>query len=289
MINQPPHPQVINYGGVQRSNSKVPKRTMSRFREDLPELPVSPPDSRMTSPEGEIASAEPLPSIADEPADDTAVRYDTPTSGYRATPISIHRDRDELMVSPAPLSMSLASVDSEASWLSGRMGGRKRASSGMQGSFANYSIRPTSAELDEHDGDQHSIAEDEFLKTVVDDRLRRKSTGEAVPSSDEDEETSPTWGTVKQNPLIVHHRDTMKSTEGFLSSFSPDDKHLSFGRDSLEGMSEGETPGVPQRATSMNLGQKHARKFSAGSAKLLDVIPRASEERRRSKLEPATQ
>lgn len=286
MASQPP--QVANYGGVQRSNSKVPKRTMSRFREDLPELPVSPPDSRMTSPEGEVVSAEPLPSIADE-ADDTAVRYGTPTSGHRATPISIHRDRDQIAVSPVPQSMSLASVDSEASWLSGRMGGRKRTSSGMQGSFANYSIRPTSAELDEHDGDHQSIAEDEFLKTVVDDRLHSKSTGEALPSSDEDEESSPKWGTVKQNPLIMHHRDTMRSTEGLLSSFSPDDKHMSFGQDSLEGISEGETPGIPQRATSMDFSQKHARPFSAGSAKLLEVMPRASEERRRSKLEPATQ
>ena len=39
---------------------------MSRFREDLPELPLSPPDSRVASPEADPPSADPLPIILDD-------------------------------------------------------------------------------------------------------------------------------------------------------------------------------------------------------------------------------
>jgi hypothetical protein len=39
-----------------------------------------------------------------------------------------------------------------------------------------------------------------------------------------------------------------------------------------------------QRATSINLGKGHVRNFSAGSAKLLEISPRASGETRRSLL-----
>ncbi|KAK8059932.1 hypothetical protein PG996_009862 [Apiospora saccharicola] len=279
------HPQPINYMPRQLS-SKVPKRTMSRFREDLPELPLSPPDSRVASPEAEGTLAEPLPVIPD----DVVMRYDTPTSGHRATPISMHRE--EVMTSPPPQSMSLASIGSEGSWLSGgRMGNRKRASSGVQASLTSYPVGSPSRNSEEHEIDQHSIADDEFLKTVVDDKLRRQSTGEALPSSDDendDLDQSPKWGNVKHTPTMMHHRDTMRSREGLLETYEDDEKDVSVEQANNDEMSEGENPGIPQRATSVKVSDQ-IRNFNRGSAKLLEISPRPSGERRRSSQEPVTQ
>ncbi|KAI1266042.1 hypothetical protein F5Y18DRAFT_35599 [Xylariaceae sp. FL1019] len=280
----------INYVASRKVSSGVPKRTMSRFREDLPELPLSPPDSRMASPEIDPIQTEPLPAIQD----DVVMRYDTPTEAMRVTPSSMHRD--ELQASPAPHSMSLASIDSEASWLSGRIS-RQRTSSGMRTSLP-YPPRTVSAlsggseaQASDHTDDD-IIADDEYLKSVVPSRLQRNSTGEARPSSDEDEaESSPTWGEkwgeVGQVPLM-HHRETMKSQEGLLQSFDSDDKELSNSKDSDDD-GEGQTPGEPQRATSIHFGKGHVRNFSAGSAKLLELSPRPSGEQRRGAIERGAQ
>ncbi|KAI1393987.1 uncharacterized protein F4822DRAFT_33036 [Hypoxylon trugodes] len=260
-------------------SSSVPKRTMSRFREDLPELPISPPDSRVASPEAEPLPTEPLPAIPD----DVQMRYDTPTSGrrsheaMRATPISWQRD--EVQASPAPQSMSLASIDSEASWLSGRIS-RKRASSGIRNSLQQYTQPPFSGGSEERASDDENIVEDEYMNSVVPEESRRKSTGEARPSSDEeDEEREAKWGAVGQTPTVMHHRDTMRSREGLLQTFDDEeDKDLEKYSDDEEGQS----PVQPQRARSVNLDKGHARNFSAGSAKLLEISPRASGENRRS-------
>ncbi|KAI0132432.1 hypothetical protein BJ170DRAFT_248017 [Xylariales sp. AK1849] len=283
-ISQPPS-QASNYIQPYRSNSKLPKRTMSRFREDLPELPLSPPDSRVASPEVEPHPAEPLPVIPD----DVVMRYDTPTSGHRATPSSMHRD--EIQTSPAPQSMSLASIDSEGSWLSGGRITRKRASSGMRSSLANYPLRSESEESEEHDDD--AMADDDFLNIVVDDKLHRKSTGDARPSSDEEDadEQSPKWGNVNQIPTFAHYRETMRSREGLLQSYDDDDKEFGIEKDSEDGSSMGRPspPAIPQRATSINFARGHVRNFSAGSAKLLEISPRVSSDRRRSAQESITQ
>lgn len=287
-VSQPPQPQIA-YIPTRKPSSGVPKRTMSRFREDLPELPMSPPDSRVASPDAEPMPAGPLPIIAD----DVAMRYETPTSGHRATPSSMHRD--ELQISPAPMSMSMASVDSEASWLSGRMAG-KRASSGMRGSLTNYPMRSASAESEEHEGDDHDITDDDFLKDVAGNKHHRHSVGEGRPSSDDEDDyhtQSPKWGSVKHNAPVVYSRDTLKSREGLLQSFDDDDDEKDYRhsksseKDSLE-PSEGETP-LPQRATSIDFSKRHVRNFSAGSAKLLEIAPSTASERRKSANEPVTQ
>lgn len=255
---------------------------MSRFREDLPELPISPPDSRMASPEVEPIPAEPLPVIPD----DVAMRYDTPMESHkyqeamRATPISMHRD--EVQPSPALHSMSLASVDSEASWLSGRIS-RKRTSSGMRASL-QYPPRTVSAlsgrsegrsegQTSEHTEDDN-IVDDEYLNSVVPARLHRQSTGEARPSSDEEEDSSPKWGAVGQVPTVIQHSETMRSREGVLQS-SGDDKELGNANES-EDDGDGQSPVEPRRATSVRLSKGHFRNFSAGSAKLLEISPRQS-------------
>ncbi|KAI0460143.1 hypothetical protein F5B21DRAFT_133137 [Xylaria acuta] len=288
MLGSQPTPPT-NYIAPRKPSSGVPKRTMSRFREDLPELPISPPDSRVASPEAEPAAVEPLPVIPD----DVAMRYDTPIEGHRhqeamrATPISIHRD--DVQPSPALHSMSLASVDSEASWLSGRIS-RKRTSSGMRTSL-QYPPRTVSAlsgrsegQTSEHTEDDN-IVDDEYLNSVVPARPHRLSTGEARPSSDEEDDLSPKWGAVGQTPTVIQHSETMRSREGILQSF--DDKESGSTNES-EDDGDGQSPVEPQRATSVKLGKGHFRNFSAGTAKLLEVSPRASSDHRRSAMERST-
>ncbi|KAI1176710.1 hypothetical protein F4777DRAFT_248818 [Nemania sp. FL0916] len=279
--NQPTPP--ASYVPPRKTSSGVPKRTMSRFREDLPELPISPPDSRVGSPEVEPTPAEPLPVIPD----DVAMRYDTPVEGHRyqettrATPISI--PRDEVQPSPALHSMSLASIDSEASWLSGRIN-RKRASSGMRTSL-QYPPRTISALSGRSEGqnsghtEDDNIIDDEYLNSVVPARPNRLSTGEARPSSDEDDDPSPKWGAVGQTPTVVQHHDTMRSREGVLQSFDDDKESGSVNESEDEDIP---SPVEPQRATSVKLGKGHVRNFSAGSAKLFEVSPRPSGDHVRS-------
>ncbi|KAI1156712.1 hypothetical protein F4825DRAFT_215036 [Nemania diffusa] len=287
MLGSQPTPPT-NYLPPRKASYGVPKRTMSRFREDLPELPISPPDSRVASPEAEPIPAEPLPVIPD----DVVMRYDTPIEAHRyqeamrATPISIQRD--EVQPSPALHSMSLASVDSEASWLSGRIS-RKRASSGMRTSL-QYPPRTVSAlsgrsegQTTEHTEDDN-IVDDEYLNSVVPSRLHRLSTGEARPSSDEEDDLSPKWGAVGQTPTVIQHSETMRSREGILQSFD-DDKEFANESDDDE---DRQSPVEPQRATSVKLNKGHFRNFSAGSAKLFEVS-RPSGDQRRGALERTTQ
>jgi len=289
-----------------RVSGGLPKRTRSRFREDLPELPISPPDSRTHSPEAETG-LEPLAEQSTrEQSSPVAIpmRFDTPTSG--------HRTMDETMRTPTsplpnnaspepPQSISLASIDSEASWLSGRLTGRRSA--GLRSHHSHHSHHRThSLDTGTSSADEeHAIAEDEYLSRLTPsgrhlqstvNPMNRKSTGEALPSSDEDEpmrtpvEGDMKWGSVSARhnaPTMVHAHESKvmaKSREGLLNTYgeaAQDDD--SEGDDVVE--DDPEKEGGLQRATSINLGKGHARHISAGSAKLLDLSPRESMDSRR--------
>lgn len=298
-----------------RTTSNIPKRTMSKFREDLPELPISPPDSRVASPEGDVVP----PIRTDYPdkkagkrtsSDDPRVRYDTPTSGYRSldttqtreeTPTSGHRSVEAPSPEPtAVLSQSLASIDSEGSWLSGRKGGSKRGSaqtpshplrdsaSSLQKGSKDY---PESAEETEELG----IAEDEYFSRLSpgpDDQHKIHRQSAANASSDDEDGgsmgTSPVpseqtkWGAVARHPTVVHREPRAKSREGLLNEYGVDSgseppgetpqevsgnrKSYGFNTDLIE-----EDEPSLHRASSVDLGRGHVRHISAGSARLLEL------------------
>jgi hypothetical protein len=288
---------------------------MSKFREDLPELPMSPPASRVQSPE-----ADTLPPIrTDYPdkrigsqasSDDPRVRYDTPTSGYRSidavnlrneTPTSGHQTMDAPSPEPTGLSQSLASIDSEGSWLSGRKAGSKRGSTPLP----HHPLRDSASSLGRRykefgeSAEELGIAEDEYFSRLTPGpeeqyRINRQSTGNPMPSSDEEDGgsiTSPVssektkWGAVARQATVVHREPRAKSREGFLNEFVDDDSMYEAPADTpteltSKGFGDDDTVDL-HRATSIDLGTKHARHISAGSARLLDVKPRASGEARR--------
>ncbi|KAG4419032.1 hypothetical protein IFR04_007808 [Cadophora malorum] len=278
-----------------RSTSNIPKRTMSKFREDLPELPISPPDSRVQSPEADMA---PVP---ERKIEDPRTRYDTPTSGYRSidamrlrdeTPTSGHRTVEDPSPEPANvLSQSLASIDSEGSWLSGRKAGSKRGSIQTPQPIPDTSS-PFGRKEFSQSAEELGIAEDEYFSRLTpgpedQHKIRRQSAGNPMPSSDDEEGgslASPAsekskWGAVGRHPTVVHREPRAKSREGLLNDFDED-----------SASEAPETPDSPnptdglQRATSIDLGKKHARHMSAGSARLLDLKPRASTDQKRNSL-----
>src|SRR3569833_2515118 len=119
----------------------------------------------------------------------------------------------------------------------------------------------------------------------------RKSTGEARPSSDEDDDAR--LGAVGARvPMVVHEHTVgrVTSREGQKNE----------GDDGSE-IAEVESPTSPaslicidakeeeaglHRATSIYLGQAHARHISAGSAMLLELSPRSSVDAKRKSFEP---
>ncbi|KAL3419751.1 hypothetical protein PVAG01_08249 [Phlyctema vagabunda] len=285
--------------------SNVPKRTMSKFREHLPELPISPPDSRVQSPE-----ADEVPPIrTDYPKaghgsyeNDQRLRHDTPTSGYQISDaMRVHAEtptsgrRSTQTVSPEPtalMSQSLASIDSEGSWLSGRKSGSKRGSLQVM----TNPLRDSASSLQRRyrefseSAEELGIAEDEYFSRLTpgaEDQFKMgeqsdHSGGRPMASSDEEDIESPSskvpetkWAAVARRPTVVHHDSRAKSREVNLSEYLE------------EGSSPiGETPEELRRtsyemgddtefkrATSVDLSRGHFRRISAGSARLLDLKP----------------
>jgi hypothetical protein len=216
--------------------------------------------------------------------------------------------------SSAILSQSLASVDSEGSWLTGRP--IKRTSptfaTPFRGSASSLRQRSRDPGASEDElgaaGDKHDdrgrvtpeYGEDSGGEPV---RKRRYLSGSSSIGGDGDSDDdnalhsqppalSPDEGkwhvAVGKHPTIVRPGPVAKSREGLLDDFQA-------GEDSVGSSPSGESPVGPRfdhpitppeksliyRATSVDLGKGHARHISAGSARLLDLPPRSSAELQR--------
>lgn len=282
--------------------SSVPRRTMSKFREDLPEFPISPPDSRVASPEVPSTSAIAARRRAHNPADLRVGSVGLAANGRSDSPVSPGLPLGNKM------SQSLASVDSEGSWLSGKPVNRISNKSMMRSSVSSSAIlqNPDFNNSFEELG----MADDEYFKRLTphtDELLRSTLSGElmgrkasstamatldAAAESDEENETTPpvrrsedsehVKGGIARQPTVVHRNVRVKSTEGLLTMFDPDmpspeesRKTLDMEPDSPQSDDSGEQATV-QRAKSVDFGKHHVRHLSAGSAKLLDIQKRSS-------------
>lgn len=296
---------------IPRARSGTPIRTQSRFKEDLPELPISPPDSRIQSPE--MSRQSPLPDIPGSRGTDIVGA--TAASGK---PLSdIHPAfREEVALSrhaslrgranspegppSGMLSQSLASVDSEGSWLTGRP--VKRLSQPQPLRESGSSLQEHLQELGQSDDEFAGTPEEEkYMGSLTPARdeappkipeRRRPFMGPAArlgSESDDDSVFHPapaaitqeegTWhGAVGKHPTIVRQGPgkRAKSREGLLNDFQN-------AEESEESSPSGDSPVSPenpypsiQRATSVDIGKGHARHISAGSARLLNLPPRSS-------------
>lgn len=282
-----------------RRPSEVPRRTMSKFREDLPEFPLSPPDSRVQSPEVSSTSAIAARRRGQAPVDlqheSLTSRTDSPVSpGVPGTNI---------------MSQSMASVDSEASWLSGRPMKRASNRSHLRSSVGSSAIQKNEAFNASYE--ELGMADDEYFRRLTpqpderrrsthsNDLLGRKASStlmalDAAAESEEETEVAATQkrsssegSEVVQNvlgrqPTIVHRQPRVKSTEGLLSFYTND---MPEPKQAIAATAEPDSPDSPtsdteqimvQRAKSVELGKTHVRHLGAGSAKLLDIQKRSS-------------
>ena len=310
-------PVVVPRSFRQSESSSIPQRTRSKFREDLPELPISPPDSRvqspevMTSPQTGYASGQPRRSLSGTLDNRSLVTSSSIAALDRATAephAPQHMDTGTSGEPPTlPLSQSLASVDSEGSWLSGKPPKRLSGPMGHPLRQSQSSIPPQSmpASFEPEDDD---LANDEYLNrltpgpdgrrdsvtsagrrassNVIDlERERQQSPVPEVPQLPAGQAEDETWHTgVARQPTVVRQANRARSKEGLLKKAGNDTPGGSR-RGSVEGEDDeaddevpAETPSAElqeatlMRAKSVDYKNKgHARHISAGSARILDI------------------
>jgi hypothetical protein len=296
---------------IPQVRSGTPIRTQSRFKEDLPELPISPPDSRMQSPEH---GQPPLPDIPGSRGHDS-VNPNAPLSDIHPAfreEVALSRNASLRANSPevpssAVLSQSLASVDSEGSWLTGRP---VKRTSQPQARESAGSLQQRLQELEQSDDENvpGTPEAEKYMGSLTPAReeppripeRKRPYMGAATDiggdSDDEDSSFQPAplasaqeegkWhSALGKHPTIVRQGPgpRMKSREGLLNDFQTAEV------ESAESSPSGDSPVSPenvsyptiQRATSVDIGKGHARHISAGSARLLNLPPRSSGELKR--------
>lgn len=311
---QQPPPVVVPRTFRRSDSSSIPQRTMSKFREDLPDFPISPPDSRVQSPEvmtnpqaglGQQAIRQPRQSLSGT-LDGQSLATSSSNAGLdRGTAesrLSHGADADMGSSAPVAMSQSLASVDSEGSWLSGKpvkrlSGGTSHPLRQSQSSIPPQSI-PGAFEPEEDDlaGDEYlnrlapgppqrrdsiTSTERKASSTVIDlERERQHSPVPEVPPLLTSQRGDETWHAgVGRQATVVRQPNRTKSKEGLLKEFGEETPSGSR-RASLEGEDDddgdletarAELQEAPLlRARSVEY-KKHARHISAGSARLLDI------------------
>ncbi|MCJ1394558.1 hypothetical protein MMC18_007437 [Xylographa bjoerkii] len=296
-----------------RERSGTPVRTQSKFREDLPELPISPPMSRVQSPElvgnsPYIDHASKLPVIGDATAE-SAPRLSDVHPAYREEVAQSIRGASPDLPITNVMSQSMASVDSEGSWLSGRP--PKRSSQQLNplrtsgGSLSQNLPEEQSNNDEDHGatkGSSSNRGTSSPIGVYVPGYFMSQINARGTPTGDESDyeeaatspEATPAEEAPKMNsvvgrhPTIVRRSMRAKSREGLLDDFGIDDSTAS--------SPSADSPNDPptrvrdvqregssiHRATSVDLGKSgHARHISAGSARLLDLPPRSSTEHKR--------
>lgn len=316
---QQPPPVVVPRTFRRSDPSGVPQRTMSKFREDLPELPISPPDSRVQSPEAMIAPQAGVEhNTGRQPRQSLSGTFDGRSVATSSSNPALDRnapdsrlghtmdiDASSGALSGMVLSQSLASVDSEGSWLSGKP--VKRLSGNMshhvRQSQSSLPPQPTPGAFEMEEDD---LADDEYLNrftpgpsgrrdsmissgrkassTIIDlERERQHSPVPDVPPVPMGTAGEGAWHEgVGRQATVVHQPNRAKSTEGLLKKAGSETPRISRNastddEEEEERISpEGETPGAELqeapilRARSVEY-KKHGRHASAGSVRLLDI------------------
>ncbi|KAL8784813.1 MAG: hypothetical protein Q9213_003717 [Squamulea squamosa] len=305
---------------IPRARSGTPKRTQSRFREDLPELPLSPPESRMQTPEARMQSPE---AVSQHPSPPLEQTRSSMTSNPGQPLSDIHPAfREEIALSrhqslnkgsseahsSALMSRSLASVDSEGSWLTGRPVKRssqtpinplRESASSLQNRLRSLGASGEELRTAENEVQHEHLLtpdpEEVFTgQRATQDTQRNESSGIAGDSDDDvalqpapapmTEEVGTWHGAVGRQPTIIRPSARAKSREGLLNEYNAEEESPSesspTGDSPIGNTSSPDTPFI-QRATSVDLGKAHARHISAGSARLLNLPARSSGEIKR--------
>lgn len=276
MRNQPIPAHLIDTQVQQpRRASGTPTRTQSKFREDLPEMPISPPDSRLPSPDVTTAAAA-AAAARSRAAHSAANSQDVNMIDTPLTPKE-HRIT------------SMASIDSEGSWLASGSAKRTSTQSGLnqrRPEFTN-SYEELGIDRDAEIVNRPASSARKINTPALSDPDPDEESGEDDPSSvpaPAPADPMTMHESVRRQPTLVHRDPRVKSREGLLTEFvsggseTPVPTSAGTGRGSLEFDPEEPEPEL-HRASSVGYGKgqghAHARQISAGSAKLFDIPPKS--------------
>ncbi|CAD0113630.1 unnamed protein product [Aureobasidium uvarum] len=257
--------------------SGAPTRTQSKFREDLPELPISPPSSRVQSPELSVITAGVLAARRAKRGADTQTKTKTvDQSGLiRNDSPAIVEDEES-----AVLSQSYGSVDSEGSWISGRLIKRTSHTSHPHSSLS--SLKKAKPEFTAS-FDRLPVPEHEYFAALTPDNGSRRVSAEhaiATPTAEPSPEVAAPLrqATARRIPTVVHNDPRFKSREGLLTEYQAGEPVTPSREGSLSGESAENSPVELHKAQSVNYGQMHGhgKSLSAGSARMFDITPKRS-------------
>lgn len=283
MVRRPMPPAVVTRT-FRPVDAVTPQRTMSKFREDLPELPISPPDSRVQSPQAGARSAV-VPAKLSSPllVADPDAQSDLPVDEPSATSAATRPDQNKAVNPDGPsgavaevVPQSLGSVDSEGSWLAGR------------------ALEPLSGTSSQRPKLSTSSLSRPILEATTSDESSNKDLGASIPPPDSvamqqrqqpppQQREGETWHSgLGRQPTLIRQASRAKSKEGLLNEYtareprdnSPDyeDQH-DHEDESPEREEDKELQAAPiMRARSVEY-KTHVRHISAGSARLLEIRP----------------
>jgi hypothetical protein len=216
----------------------IVKRSQSKFTEhfgDEDDTAMSAPDSRLQSPD--IPEQVPESSLETE-NEGTFLHGPTPTPGmdiinphkrrHQSWNESIDAESDNV-----PLSQSLASIDSEGSWMSGqffRRMSQKKPGSPVRTHMNSFGAAPADGSADVHDDARDSIDSRSIMSNVMGEPEMETDTAAAGAKK-----PSEMWHhEVGRRPMIVNPTNRPKSNQGMLlksipslSPISAEDGHSS--------------------------------------------------------------
>ncbi|KAJ5654110.1 hypothetical protein N7490_001113 [Penicillium lividum] len=188
------------------------KRAQSKFTEHFGDEPISPPDSRLQSPD----IPEEVPESSLEHDDGTFLQGPTPSASMdivnprRRHHLSLAENFDT-EYDNVPLSQSLASIDSEGSWMSGQFFRRmQKPSSPVRTNMSSFGP----ANLDDHD------TFDEARESIDSRTASSNIMGEPELENDvpaDDGKPAEMWhNEVGRRPVVVNPVSRPKSNQGAL-------------------------------------------------------------------------
>ena len=190
------------------------KRSQSKFTEHFSDEPLSPPDSRLQSPD----IPEQVPESSHEHEENPAIHAPTPSAGVDI--VNPRRRRHQSWTESCdaesdnvPLSQSLASIDSEGSWMSGQFFRRmnQKPSSPVRTNMTSFGSAM--------DGPGETLDES---RASVDSRGASSNVmGEPELETEGGDASKPaeTWHSeVGRRPVVVNPSTRPKSNQGMLKS-----------------------------------------------------------------------
>lgn len=217
--SSPPPPSIIPPRILMPSGTV--KRSQSKFTEHFGDEPLSPPDSRLQSPdipEEVESSLEKEETFLRGPTPSPCVDIVNPNRSHHR---SWNSDSMDTEADNVPLSQSLASIDSEGSWMSGQYFRRmsQKPSSPVRSNLNSFGRDSIDASVDAPE-EMESVNESRRLSGNVLGESELEPGFEAETADSSASKSAERWHhEVGRRPVLVNPAVRPKSTQGILRGF----------------------------------------------------------------------